>query len=94
MYIIRDCSEQAAKLVKKYYTNKEKGLRPDLRTGKETPFPFKAMAVGQSFFMYKTETDYYLDYLVKKRVRDYNKKYNTEFALVKHPFKLEVVRLG
>jgi hypothetical protein len=94
MYIIKDCSDEAKKLIKKYYTNKEKALRPDLKTGKETPFPFKAMFVGQSFYMIGTETDYYTDYLVKKRIRDYNKRYNTEFAIVKHEYGIEIVRIG
>lgn len=94
MYRLQDCTSQGKKLVDAYLVRKGKADRPALRTGVKTPFPFKAMEIGQSFFMFKNETDYYHDYLVKKRIRDYNRRYNTEFKMVKHEDKLEIVRVG
>lgn len=93
MYKLHPCTKEAQKLVDKYIVKVKKSKLP-LRTGVETPFPFKAMSIGQSFFMDKKDLSYYIDYLVKKRIRDYNKRYCTEFAIVKHEDKLEVVRVG
>jgi hypothetical protein len=94
VFKLHDCSEAGLKLIEDYVVKKDKPFRPALRTGIETPFPFKAMNIGQSFFLFKNDLSYYLDYLVKKRVRDYNRRYKTEFAIIKHSDKLEIVRIG
>jgi hypothetical protein len=92
MYIVSQSSKLAlsAKLTKPI-----KNTEPlPSRIGSE--FPFKALAVGQSFYLKYDENISYKFSLVKERINRYNKLYAVYFMAIKHkdePKRLEIARL-
>lgn len=92
MFIVKTSSERALKM--KAPKLKNETPLPS-RIGSE--FPFKALGVGQSFFMQRKECSPYLFSLVKERINRYNKLYAVHFVAIKHndePKRLEVARIS
>ena len=91
MYIVKQSSERALRI----RPPKIKNETPlPSRIGSE--FPFKALAVGQSFYLQYCENIPYKFSLVKQRINRYNKLYAVCFVAIKHndaPKRLEIARI-
>ena len=91
MYIVKQSSERALRI----RPPKIKNETPlPSRLGPE--FPFKALAVGQSFYLQYCENIPYKFSLVKERINRYNKLYAVYFVAIKHndaPKRLEIARI-
>lgn len=91
MYIIKQSSERALRIKP---PKAESELPLPCNIGKE--FPFKAMAVGQSFYLKYCENMPYKFSLVKQRINRYNKLYAVHYVAIKHndaPKRLEIARI-
>ena len=91
MYIVKQSSERALRIRPPKIKN-ETPLPSNI--GRE--FPFKALAVGQSFYLQYCENIPYKFSLVKERINRYNKLYAVCFVAIKHndaPKRLEIARI-
>jgi hypothetical protein len=92
MYIIKKSSERALKIKAPVLKNKQ-----PLPVLISFEFPFKALSVGESFYLQYNENPYYKFSLVRERANRYNKKYAVHFAIIKHddfPKRLEIARIS
>ena len=91
MYIVKQSSERALRIRPPKVASE---LPLPSNIGKE--FPFKALAVGQSFYLHYCENIPYKFSLVKLRINRYNKLYAVHFVAIKHndaPKRLEIARI-
>ena len=91
-YLIRPASDEAKKV--RIHLMLPLVNQVPLPKKVKSDFPFKALGIGQSFFMLNEETAYYEKNLLKERIRRYNEKYAVYFHCIQHADKLEVTRLA